>query len=248
MVTRLLDAADKVPSFCLEQEPTPGGSSLRGLRAAGPAVREPTSPAPPATAHPTQARAGQSGLTGCQALAGKAAPRRPPHSRISRPPGLGRQSRPIPRPRSGLQGPYLGNHLACSVQGSSPCSQLCRPPRQKKHLTWSCRPGWSMDAGPAHTRPLGAARSPLTHPLGPVCPPGLGSWGLPGGLSSHGRGSLGSPLSPRGAPPALCHPPCLAFPLDFTCTPLSQGRNGGRAGVCSQQGRWTVRPGALSIL
>lgn len=25
-------------------------------------------------------------------------------------------------------GLYLGNHRACSVQGSSPCSQLCRPP------------------------------------------------------------------------------------------------------------------------
>lgn len=201
---------------------------MRGLRAAGPAVREqPLQPRlPPRTPHrPAQ---GSRGSLSVRHLLGRPPPEGPPFPDFTPPPGLGRQSRPIPCPRSGLQGPYLGNHLACSVQGSSPCSQLCRPPRQKKHLTWSCRPGWSMDAGPAHTRPLGAARSPLTHPLGQVCPPGLGSWGLPGGLSSHGRGSLGSPLSPCGTPPALCHPPCLAFPLDFTCTPLSRGRNGGR--------------------
>ena len=105
VVTRLLDAADKVPSFCLEQEPTPGGSSLRGLRAAGPAVREPTSPAPPATAHPTQARAGQSGLTECQALAGKAAPRRPPI------PGF----HPPPQDWGGKAGPYPAPGAACRV-------------------------------------------------------------------------------------------------------------------------------------
>lgn len=58
-------------------------------------------------------------------------PEGPPASEFEPPPrgrGRGRGSWPMPSPRSGLQGPHLGNHLACSVQGSSPCSQLCRPP------------------------------------------------------------------------------------------------------------------------
>ena len=35
---------------------------------------------------------------------------------------------------------YLGNHLACSTQGSSPDSQHRRPPSQQKHFTSSLRP------------------------------------------------------------------------------------------------------------
>ena len=35
---------------------------------------------------------------------------------------------------------HSGNHLACSVHGSSSASQLQRPPSQKKHLTLSENP------------------------------------------------------------------------------------------------------------
>lgn len=36
--------------------------------------------------------------------------------------------------------PNLGNHLACSTQGSSPDSQHLSPPSQQKHFTSSLRP------------------------------------------------------------------------------------------------------------
>ena len=131
MVTRLLDAADKVPSFCLEQEPTPGGSSLRGLRAAGPAVREqPLQPRlPPRTPHrPAQ---GSRGSLSVRHLLGRPPPEGPPFPDFTPPPGLGGQSRPIPGPRSGLQGPYLGNHLACSVRGH-PLAPSSADPRGRR--------------------------------------------------------------------------------------------------------------------
>ena len=35
---------------------------------------------------------------------------------------------------------YLGNHLACSFQGSSPSSQFPKHPPQEKHCTVSCLP------------------------------------------------------------------------------------------------------------
>jgi hypothetical protein len=36
--------------------------------------------------------------------------------------------------------PHTGNHLACSVQGSSSGSQCRSPPSQWKHRTWSLEP------------------------------------------------------------------------------------------------------------
>ena len=40
-------------------------------------------------------------------------------------------------PLTCLRKPQSGNHLACSVHGSSSASQLHSPPSQKKHLTLS---------------------------------------------------------------------------------------------------------------
>lgn len=131
MATSLLDTADKVPSLCLEQEFAPG-EGLGGLVAAGLGCWRTL----PASLVPPSALRRAAGAE-CQALAGKAVLETAsvehqgrnsknaipggPHPQDLTPP-------PVPSPRSGLQGPYLGNHLACSVQGSSPCSQLCRPP------------------------------------------------------------------------------------------------------------------------
>ena len=43
-------------------------------------------------------------------------------------------------PLTCLMKPQSGNHLACSVHGSSSACQLQRPPSQKKHLTLSENP------------------------------------------------------------------------------------------------------------
>lgn len=42
---------------------------------------------------------------------------------------------------------YLGNHLACSFQGSSPSAQFPKHPPQEKQHTVSCLPVWEAKWG-----------------------------------------------------------------------------------------------------
>lgn len=134
VAARLLDAADKVPSFCLEQKFTPEESEFRSPRGGGLGLWGPPSwlpslsakkalgrvPALPllATVHRALAELAvwEAASAEHQGRTCKRAVSRGPHPRDA-------TSQTV---ESG--GPYLGNHLACSVQGSSPCSQLCRPP------------------------------------------------------------------------------------------------------------------------
>lgn len=120
--TGLLNPANKVPSFCLEQELTPEESGFRHDSLEAWAVRGPCT---------VQVEPGDPCFPPGGGLSGKlfwrqslehqgrnrsAVPRESPHPGSPRHPGTGEGRW------------YLGNHLACSVQGSSPCSQLCRPP------------------------------------------------------------------------------------------------------------------------
>lgn len=131
MAARLLDTADKVPSFCLEQKFAPEESEFRSPMGGGLGLQR----GPPSWLPSSSAR---------KAL-GRVLPRPHPRPAGPAPPApvysalaeravweaasAEHQRRNGKRAVSrGPQGPHLGNHFACSVQGSSPCSQLCRPP------------------------------------------------------------------------------------------------------------------------
>ena len=224
----LLDAADKVPSFGPEQEFTPEESELRSPtgRGEGPAGGELPSlldsswkapgpwssplPCPPA---PLPHGKGPKRLFGKQPLWSiKEQPAKVPS------PGRGGTQPQDVAPedaetQSHLPGPYLGNHLACSVQGSSPRSQVCKPPEQKKHLTLSCRPA------------VGGGTEILASPHGALPPgPGVSSRLRAGATMSSflmGRGLSEVLHEPWGLPLASATPAPHVLPR-FHRQPVSQ--------------------------
>lgn len=131
VAARLLDAADKVPSFCLEQKFAPEESEFRSPMGGGLGLqRGPPSWLPSSSARKALGRV----LPRPHPRPAGPAPPAPVHSALAEravweAASAEHQRRNGKRAVSrGPQGPHLGNHFACSVQGSSPCSQLCRPP------------------------------------------------------------------------------------------------------------------------